>query len=59
MVEIDGVGHLEVATWHDDLARHNALVAGNGGIVLRVSNWQLLYEPDAFFDVLTPLLMSA
>jgi very-short-patch-repair endonuclease len=59
IVEIDGVGHLEVGTWQDDLTRHNELVAGTGAILLRVSNWQVEHDPDPFFDVLVPLVLSA
>jgi hypothetical protein len=59
IVEIDGVGHLEVATWQDDLMRHNDLVADTGAILLRVSNWQVEHDPGPFFDVLVPLVLAA
>ncbi|MCU0283502.1 MAG: type IV toxin-antitoxin system AbiEi family antitoxin domain-containing protein [Candidatus Nanopelagicales bacterium] len=59
IVEIDGVGHLEVGTWQDDLVRHNTLVAGTGAILLRVSNWQVEHDPGPFFDVLASLVLPA
>lgn len=50
MVEIDGVGHMEIGGWHADIVRHNDLVAQTGAVVLRVSAQQLRDEPDRFFD---------
>lgn len=59
IVEIDGVGHLEVGTWHDDMQRHNGLVAGTDSLVLRVSNWQVEHDPTPFFDLLVSLVLPA
>jgi len=50
MVEIDGVGHMEIGGWHADIVRHNDLAAQTGAVVLRVSAQQLRDEPDRFFD---------
>ena len=59
IVEIDGIGHLEVGTWHDDVQRHNELAFSTGAVILRVTNWQLEYEPESLFTVLAPLVRSA
>lgn len=53
IVEIDGAAHMEVAQWEDDLARQNDLVFTTGAIVLRVTTWQVRYDPDPFFQLLT------
>ena len=56
IVEIDGVGHLAVDAWHADLARHNALTVSTGGLILRVTGWEVRNNPDAFFGLLAPLV---
>jgi hypothetical protein len=54
LVEIDGLAHLHPGQWHADLRRQNELaVADPGAIFLHISSWQVRYEPDPFFDVLT------
>lgn len=59
IVEIDGAGHLDVDTWHDDIQRQNALVSGGDAIVLRASNWQIEHDPDPLFDLLISLVQPA
>lgn len=55
IVEIDGVGHFEMAQWQADLERGNALVVGTGALVLHVTGWELRNDPDPFFVLLTSL----
>jgi len=55
IVEIDGIGHLDVASWHDDIARHNELATTTGALILRVTGWAVRNDPDPFFDVLAAL----
>ena len=53
MVEIDGVGHLDVAQWQADLQRQNELVAETAGaLLLRVTGWQVRHDPEPFFSLL-------
>lgn len=52
IVEIDGIGHLDVATWQADIARHNDLTLTTGALVLRVTGWDVRHDPEAFFGVL-------
>ncbi len=56
IVEIDGVGHLEVESWHADMARHNGLAATTGALILRVTGWELRHDPDPFFTILSSVL---
>lgn len=58
IVEIDGVGHLAVDSWHADLARHNALTVSTGALTMRVTGWEIRNNPDPFFDLLTPLVLG-
>jgi very-short-patch-repair endonuclease len=58
IVEIDGVGHLAVDSWHADLSRHNALTVSTGALILRVTGWEIRNNPDAFFGLLTPLVLG-
>jgi very-short-patch-repair endonuclease len=58
IVEIDGVGHLAVDTWHADLARHNALTVRTGALTMRVTGWEVRNNPDPFFALLTPLVLG-
>lgn len=58
IVEIDGVGHLAVDSWHADLSRHNALTVSTGALILRVTGWEIRNNPDAFFGLLTSLLLG-
>ncbi len=57
IVEIDGVGHLAVDSWHADLARHNALTVSTGALTLRVTGWEIRNNPDPFFELLAPLVL--
>lgn len=57
IVEIDGIGHLEVASWHADIARHNELATATGAMILRVSGWEVRNDPDPFFDLLADVLV--
>lgn len=59
IVEIDGAGHLDVDTWHDDMTRQNGLVMRGDAIVLRVSNWQVAHDPEPFFALLGSLVAPA
>lgn len=59
MVEIDGVGHMEVDSWQADIVRHNDLVALTGALILRVTSWQIEHDPDPFFAVLCRFFESA
>ncbi len=56
IVEIDGLGHLEAATWQADIARHNELALTTGALVLRITGWELRHDPDPFFRTLEQLL---
>lgn len=56
VVEIDGIGHLEVSTWHADIARHNEIAASTGAMILRVSGWEVRNDPDPFFELLADVL---
>jgi very-short-patch-repair endonuclease len=56
IVEIDGIGHLDVAAWHSDIARHNELALDTGAVILRVSGWEIRNDPDPFFDLLAQVL---
>ena len=48
IVEIDGVGHLQVQQWQADLGRHNALSASTGAVMLRVTGWEVRHDPGPF-----------
>ena len=56
IVEIDGLGHLAIEQWQEDLARQNAIVVSTDAILLRVSNWQVRTEPESFFPTLIHVL---
>lgn len=56
IVEIDGIGHLDVAEWHADIARHNGLAVTTGAITLRVTGWEIHHDPNPFFTLLAGLL---
>lgn len=56
VVEIDGVGHVELAQWIDDQERQNEVVVTGDRVFLRVSNFVLRYEPEVFMDQLTRAL---
>lgn len=58
IVEIDGVGHLDVSTWHADITRHNELATETGALILRVTGWEVRHAPGPFFDLLTPLFRT-
>lgn len=58
IVEIDGVGHMEVAQWHADLARHNDLAVTTGALALRVSGWEVRNDPDPFFTLLRAVVLG-
>lgn len=55
IVEIDGVGHMQVDQWRADLVRQNALTVATGALTLRVTGWEVRNDPDPFFDLLTAL----
>lgn len=57
IVEIDGIGHLDAASWHDDIARHNDLATSTGALILRVTGWELRHDPEPFFAVLSTLAL--
>ncbi len=59
IVEIDGVAHMDVANWQDDIERQNALAATAGAVVLRVTSWELREDPDPFFDLLARVLTGS
>jgi hypothetical protein len=48
VVEIDGIGHLDVAQSADDQERQNDVVLSEGCIVLRVMNIVLRHDPGVF-----------
>lgn len=50
VVEIDGVGHLEVDRWLDDTVRHNE-IALTGDLVLRIPSIGLRIDPDRYLDL--------
>jgi very-short-patch-repair endonuclease len=56
IVEIDGIGHLEVSSWHADISRHNELALSTGALILRVTGWEVHHDPDPFFDMLVDLM---
>jgi hypothetical protein len=56
MVEVDGVAHMGVGQWQDDLIRQNELVTDTDARVLRISGWQVRHEPDGFFPLLARVL---
>lgn len=56
IVEIDGIGHLEVSSWHADISRHNELALTTGALILRVTGWEVHLDPDPFFTMLVDLL---
>ncbi len=58
IVEIDGAGHLEVAQWHSDLARHNELAVATGALSLRVTGWEVRNDPDPFFTLLRAVVLG-
>lgn len=56
IVEIDGIGHLDVGSWQDDITRHNELALSTGALILRVTGWEVRNDPDPFFGPLRQLL---
>ncbi len=58
IVEIDGIGHLDVGTWHADMTRHNELALSTGALILRVTGWEVRNDPEPFFGPLRDLLAS-
>lgn len=56
IVEIDGIGHLDVGSWQQDIIRHNELALSTGALILRVTGWEVRNEPDPFFGPLRDLL---
>lgn len=59
IVEIDGIGHMDVATWHDDIARQNELATATGAMILRVSGFAVRHDPDPFFEILASMPIVA
>ena len=56
IVEIDGIGHLEVSSWHADISRQNELALSTGALILRVTGWEVHHDPDPFFDMVVDLM---
>ncbi len=56
VVEIDGVGHLDVAQWQADLVRSNGLAVSTGALILHVTGWEVRNDPDPFFGLLQGVL---
>ena len=56
IVEIDGIGHLEVSSWHADISRQNALALSTGAVILQVTGWEVHHDPDQFFTLLLDLM---
>lgn len=56
LVEIDGIGHLEVTRWYDDLMRA-AEVTRPGEVMLRLPALAARLEPDRVVAALTPHLV--
>jgi hypothetical protein len=48
LVEVDGSGHLTPQGWLDDIRRQRRLIVPDGARYLRVTNWELRYEPEEF-----------
>lgn len=48
VVEVDGVGHIDINTWSDDQLKSNE-IAIHGGMILRVTSHLLKTNPDPFF----------
>ena len=49
LVEVDGSGHLTPQGWLNDVRRQRRLIVPDGARYLRVTNWELRYEPEEFF----------
>ena len=60
-LEIDGIGHMEVERWYDDLLRAAELMAGGGtdGPLLRIPALAYRIEPDRVERLLRALLTPA
>ena len=48
VVEVDGIGHIDVDTWSDDQLKSNE-IAIHGGMILRVTSQLLKSNPNPFF----------
>lgn len=59
IVEIDGIGHLDVGSWQQDITRHNELAISTGALILRVTGWEVRNDPDPFFGPLRAILSSS
>ena len=59
IVEIDGIGHLDVRTWHEDITRQNELARTTGAMILRVPGFTVRHDPDPFFEILMSLPIVA
>lgn len=55
IVEIDGIGHLDVTSWNEDITRHNELAWTTGAMILRVTGFAVRHDPDPFFEILISL----
>ena len=55
IVEIDGIGHLDVSQWQSDITRHNELALDTGALILRVTGWDVRNAPGDFFALLVDL----
>jgi very-short-patch-repair endonuclease len=55
IVEIDGIGHLDVRTWNEDITRQNELARTTGAMILQVTGFTVRHDPDPFFEILISL----
>ena len=51
VVEVDGIGHINIDTWSDDQLKSNE-IAIHGGLILRVTSHMLKSNPNPFFQQL-------
>ena len=49
LVEVDGTGHFTPQDWLADVRRQRRVQVPDGARHLRVTNWEVRYEPDEFF----------
>ncbi|MFC8921178.1 hypothetical protein [Cellulosimicrobium sp. NPDC057127] len=58
VVEVDGVGHMEVARWYDDLLRDAELGQGDGTTTIRLPASALRVEPRRVVAILARHLLA-
>ncbi len=60
LVEVDGIGHFTPEGQLNDVRRQRRVIVPDGARFLRVTNWELRYEPDeVFVDLQRTLRMEA